>query len=262
MKSVLIYPNQNMKKTLFTLLAFSIMLTGCSLTPGQQKTAAPNQDLEEKVSPEEEEFNNSGQAKAIEDETDLWQLYDNSEVGISFQYPWDVILLDEGTSPESDKTYLDIDIRNIGEVELPTDVNEEDAMENIEALTSGEFGKDSDFAFEASKQVKAVGFLFAQDYMTLARFEVCDVTLERKLRFYFNNKQITLTLHGPVDSLKKTMPDYFTVDSTNCGEEKIWNFEKQHSFYQELVAGNGSEEVQIWFDNFDQIAETVIFAHR
>jgi hypothetical protein len=28
----------------------------------------------------EEEFNNSGQAKAIENETDLWQVYENKEV--------------------------------------------------------------------------------------------------------------------------------------------------------------------------------------
>ncbi len=217
---------------------------------------------QKQVSPEEQEFNDSGQAKAIEDESDLWPFYDNPEVGISFNYPPEVILLEDDTVIDSEQIYLDIDIREIGQQDIPTDLDYDKAMENIQELSGGDFGTAYGFAFEDSQQVRSVGFLFAQDYLVLARFEVCDVALERKLRFYFNNKQITLTLFGPVDSLKQTMPQYFITDQANCGDEKMWDFEKQNDFYQTLINGEGSSTVQGWFDAFDAIAEEIIFAHR
>ena len=42
----------------------------------------------------------------------------------------------------------------------------------------------------------------------------------------------------------------------------MWNHQKQNEFYKKLESGNGSEEIQIWFDDFDQIIETVIFTHK
>ena len=80
--------------------------------------------------------------------------------------------------------------------------------------------------------------------------------------FYFNNKEITITLYGPVDKLKTTMPEYFTVDEANCGMDTIWDFDKQNDFYEALANGKGSKEIQEWFDLFDQISETIIFVHR
>ena len=258
-----------MKKTFFTIFLFTVgtmLVTGCSLFENTEKITPKNQvpeKLEVEITPEEKEFNNSGRAKAIENETDLWQLYDNPELGISFQYPHNVVLLPQEKYPENlTQTYLAIDIRDIGHQDAPIDLNEEDAMTNIETLSGGEFGIAQGFALEPSQQVRTVGFLFAQDYMTLGRFEVCNVALERNLRFYFNNKQVTLTLFGPIDSLRKSMPKYFTVNQDNCGEDKIWIFDKQAEFYTTLVNGSGSTEIQQWFDDFDKIAETIIFAHR
>lgn len=220
-----------MKKILVAFLLLSVtILFGCS---ANQK---------------EQDFNESGRAKAVEDVTDLWQIYDNPEVGISFKYP---IGMD-----------VNVEIEDIGMGEGPMRLTEEEEMETIEALHSGEFGMNADFVLDSSKKVKSVGFLFAQDYMVLSRFEVCNVTLERSLLFYFNNKEITITSNEDVSMLRETMPEYFTFDEENCGEEMIWNYEKQDAFYKTLESSNGSEEIQYWFNTFDEISETVIFAHR
>jgi len=217
----------------------------------------------EEISPEEKEFNESGRTKAIEKETDLWQIYDNPEVGISLNYPMGITLLKENEyNKNKEETYIKIRLKDIGEKEEPMDLSPEDEMKNIETLHSGKFGIGRGFSLENSEKVKTVGFLFAQDFMTLTRFEICNVTLERSLIFYFNNKEITITLYGPIDTLKETMPEYFTVNEENCAEEKIWDFEKQTNFYEELSNGNGSSKIQEWFDLFDQISETIIFAHR
>ncbi len=230
------------------------------------KVAIEDETSEEEINNEkmsEEEFNESGRAKAIEGETDLWQLYENFEVGVSLKYPSDIVLLEENEYNENPKqVYIKVETKDMGEKVTPLDFSKEDEMKNVEALTNGEFGLESNFVFVPSKNVKSVGFLYAQDFMVLSRFEVCDVTLERKLLFYFNNQQIIITLYASINELKETMPDYFVINEENCGEEKIWNFEKQDEFYAKLESGNCSAEIQKWFDDFDQISETVIFAHR
>jgi hypothetical protein len=260
-------------KTVLTkiILLSAIILTtgGCAFTFSPKKTP-PEETIntntntsEEAISPEEEEFNNSGQAKAVEDETDLWPFYNNDELGISFNYPPEIILLENDTMMNDTKqSYLEVNIKDIGEQINPWDPNKEEAMNNIEALSAGEFGIASGFAFEESQQVKSVGFLFAQDYVILARFEVCSISLERKLRFYFNNKEITLTLFGPINTLMKSMPEYFKLDADNCGSTIMWDFDKQSEFYQKLNTGQAAPKIQNWYDNFDKISEEIIFAHR
>jgi len=244
-----------MKKIyLVVILLITFTIVGCSFNSATDKTE------ETKDGMTEEEFNNSGQAKAILDETDLWPIYDNFEVGFSFKYPANVNWLEK--NKDETQLYVDVTLKDIGVTDIPMQLSAEDEMKTIEDLTAGEFGAVAGFSFAPSEKVKTVGFLFAQDYLVLARFEVCSVTLERKLTFYFKNKQITITLYGPVKTLKETMPEYFTVNADNCGEETIWDFDKQAELYNTLLAGEGSEEIQAWFDIFDDISETIIFAHR
>lgn len=209
------------------------------------------------IEKEEAEFNASGRAKAIEKESDLWNLFENEEVGFSFQYPGDVTVIEGMETPNPDQLSLLVTLKEIGKVDEPGDLDKAESQKNIEALNAGEFGTVSDFALESSQKTTSVGFLFAQDYLVLSRFEVCNVTLERKLSFYFNNQFITLAFKGPAGKLIETMPDYFVEDAENCGNEKVWDFDKQDAFYQTLVEGNGAPEIQDWFQRFDQIAETI-----
>ncbi len=189
--------------------------------------------------------------------------YDNPEIGFSFEYSSDIHLLKEGSyASDPNQSYLHVELKNIGEKIDPMDFDKEDAIKNIESLSAGKFGLEYDFAFQPSKQVRSVGFLFAQDFLVLARFEICSVVLERKLLFYFNNKQIVITLNAPVKKLKESMAEYFTINEENCGDEQIWDFEKQEEFYNRLLAGSASTEIQKWFNAFEQISESIIFSHR
>ncbi|MFA7171525.1 MAG: hypothetical protein WC180_06045, partial [Candidatus Paceibacterota bacterium] len=211
----------------------------------------------------EEEFNNSGQAKAIEKESDLWPVFEDAEVGFSVHYPQDANLVDQKESvTEADGIYYKIDVRDFGEGDLPRDLSAEEAQKNVESLSSGEFGINHENSLELSQKVRSVGFLFAQDFMVLSRFDVCSVTMERTLLFYFNNKQISITAYAPINVLQKTMPEYFISDKENCGEQSRWNFDKQNEFYQQLADKKAPADIQQWFDNFDKMAETIIFDHR
>jgi len=78
-----------------------------------------------------------------------------------------------------------------------------------------------------------------------------------RLYFFNDDNQILISLSGPEDMIVETMPDYFTTDPANCGEQKIWDFEKQAQFYNDLAAGSGSVVAQEWFDTFDKIVKTI-----
>ena len=63
-----------MKKITSIIIVFSaILVSGCT----------------QPISDEEKEFNASGRAKAIEDETDLWMFHEDEKAGFSIKYPSD-----------------------------------------------------------------------------------------------------------------------------------------------------------------------------
>ncbi len=206
---------------------------------------------------------NSCSAGPVPKDENSWLTYNNPGVGFSLEYPPSVTLLDGSQgrmNPE--QTYIEVVLRSMGESEAPMELTAEEEQKTVEALHSGEFGLNHDFILEESKKVRPVGFLFTQDYMVLARFEVCDITLERSLVFFFNNNEIKITLHGPIESLKESMPEFFTVNEENCGSTSMWDLERHAEFYSLLTEGNGSTKIQNWFDQFDEIVETITFAHR
>jgi len=226
-----------MKKIILGFVC-TILLVGCS-----------------SVSPEEQAFNDSGRAKAIENETDLWPVFESPEAEFSLRYPHNVSM---------DKT-ADADFLLSVNVDAITDMEEfaplgfgfDMAMKNKESLNLGEYGEAVDFAFSDSQVVRNLGEINAQDFLVLGRFEVCDKVLERKLYFFRNGQQIVITLSVPREKVASVIPAKFlTTDPENCGEALIWDFEKQSEFYAELVSGNGEEAVQEWFDGFDAIVDT------
>lgn len=246
------------------LVSATVFLGGCnSQSTNTDTKITPSITPVITISEEEKAFNESGQAKAIEDETDMWKVYEDKEAGISFSYPLDVKLIDSTVNiPDPKEKYIGIRTREIGKVENPMDFSKEDDLKNIEALAQGEYGLNFDFALEPSKKVASVGFLFAQDYVVLSRIEVCNVTLERSLLFYHNNKQIIITSVAPIDTLKSTMPEYFALNKENCGEEKVWDLAKQEAFYQTLENQKGSPEIQSWYNQFGQIIEKIMITNK
>ncbi len=238
--------------SVFKIISLILFISGCSFF-------SENDEKKSKV----EEFSSAEKLNIDIAKSEKWQVYDNPDIGFSLKYPKNIRLLAESEYPDSKNyTYLKVELKEIGYFETPMEFSKEDAMKTIEALSAGEFGLEYDFPLSASKKVRTVGFLFAQDFLVLARFDMCDVCLERKLLFYFNNKQIVITIFGPVNKLKEAMPEYFTADKDNCGSEKRWDFDKLDTFYQTLEKGNAPTDIQIWYNQFNELSESILFAHR
>lgn len=220
-----------------------------------------NNKEEQKISKEEQEFNNGGRAKAIEDETDLWQYYENEDAGFSLKYPHNVILNTETMDRNSDQFSLSINVNNVDSLEGTMGYNKETALKNIVSLEKGEYGEGVDFSLGNSEKVRNLGKVNAQDFAVLLRFEICDVAFEKKLYFFNNNYQIVITLYAPRQSFIDNLSDYLVFNEDNCGQEKVWDLDnnKPEQFYDDLKNGKMPENIQTWYSTFDEIVETIEF---
>jgi hypothetical protein len=205
----------------------------------------------EQISEEEKAFNESGRAKAIEDEKDLWMYYEDKS-GFSIKYPSNVSLGDDNSSDYS----LSIKSVKIDDLDGTLGFDKETALKNETSLSKGEYGESVDFSFDSSRKLIKVGDGNAQDYVVFSRFEACSVIFERTAYFFNNGYLVTVTLRAPKDKVVSSIPEYFKTDKANCGNEQVWNFDKQKEFYslaKEGKLGVASE----WLNTFDEIVSTI-----
>jgi len=197
------------------------------------------------------EFDNSGQAKAVEDETDLWQFYENDQADFSLKYPYNVSIDDlvGNLSLTVESTKID-DLDYLG-------FNKEEILKDIQSLKNSQYGNEYDWVLPISKKVRSLGSLNGQEFMVLSRFDICDTTFERKLLFYHNGSRVIITLKEDRSNIIDNSPEYFTTNEESCQTEKIWDFDKQDQFYQDLVNNKGFFTAQEWFDTFDKIIDTI-----
>jgi hypothetical protein len=231
-------------KSTIPLFLTAILLTGCVESPANDQNEL------------EQEFNNSGRAKAIEKEEDLWQYFEDLETGFSVKYPHNVTL---GNNAENNELTLHIESAHIDMLDSTMGFNTETAKVNSKALSNGTYGTNVDWPLEESKKIRQVSSTNAQDFMVLGRFEVCDVKFQRFLYFFKNDHQVVISLLGQKDNILEESPEFFTVDSNNCGDEIIWEIEKQGDFYKQLENNQRPEKSQEWFDTFDAIVNTIEF---
>ncbi|PLX27968.1 hypothetical protein C0583_01890 [Candidatus Parcubacteria bacterium] len=214
-----------------------------------------NQENKSQISQEEEEFNYSGRAKAIENETDMWPVYEDEKVGITLKYPLDVGMNSMNEWPIS----LHVESTKIDNLNGPMGFDQDTARTNMLLLPTGEYGNSVDFPLKESKKVREIDDTYAQEFMVLSRFDVCSVLFERSLYFFNNDYQILITLKADPGQIIKENLEYFQIDNMNCGDESIWNFDKQAEFYTQLVENKGSDFAQDWFNKFDKISNTIKF---
>ncbi|MDD3302871.1 MAG: hypothetical protein PHN31_04890 [Candidatus Gracilibacteria bacterium] len=252
-----------MKKTIiFIVVPMLMLLTSCASKTDIAQSGETNTSTNA-LSNAEQEFNDSGRAKAIESESDMWQIYEDKDIGFSFKYPIGTNLItEENYTLDPNQSYIKVEIKNIGDKVAPNDLTKEEDMKNIEDLSAGKFGVNYDNPIQESKKVDTVGNIFGQDFLVLSRFDVCNVTVERVLVFYFNNKKIILTSYAPTSTLRTSATDYFMLDEANCGQDTRWDFDKQKDFYQSLVDNKGPQDIQIWYNDFDKMLETITFDHK
>ena len=205
------------------------------------------------VDPAEVEFNESGRAKAVENETDLWQFYENKEAGFTLKYPHNVSL-----DNREGNLSLKIEVVKIDDLDYPS-FDKTDVLEDIQSLKNGQYPEKfgHDWPLPISEKVQNLGRLNGQKYMVLSRFEICDVQFERRLLFYEGDYRVLITLEETKSNIVDNLPQYFELNQENCGVEAIWDFDKQDQFYKELEAGNSFFTAQEWFDTFDKIVDTI-----
>ena len=247
----------NKKIKIISLIVLFICIFAVIFVFNKQETVNDDQE----ISKEEQEFNNSGRAKAIEDETDLWQYYENEDAGFSLKYPHNVVLNTGTIDRNSDQFSLYINVNNVDSLEGTMGYNEETALKNMVFLEKGEYGEGEDFSLSNSEKVRNLGKVNAQDFAVLLRFEICDVAFEKKLYFFNNNYQIVITLYAPRQLFIDNLSDYLIVNKDNCGQEEVWDIEnnKPEQFYDDLKNGAMPENIQTWYSTFNEIVDTIKF---
>lgn len=174
-----------------------------------------------------------------------WKTYTSDEAGFSLKYP-DSVLLEVETRAAT-QPVLRISAEKLSDIpeDLPSLMGRNGALKQKAELAKGE---------EATFRI---GPLYGKLGMNLSQFEICSVIFFRSLTFYPGDYRVIISLAGPKEEIMDSMPEFFTVDSANCGDERIWNQDKISTFEQTLKQKNGGEEGQKWYDTFDEIIKTI-----
>jgi hypothetical protein len=250
------------KKLKILLIITVLLLTGCSkkIDSNNKKEVGNNQlaQNEENINGNnkysEDDFINQGSAKAILDETDLWTFHEDKNTGFNLKYPHDITFNDKNNK---NGINLLVEVDKIDSLESTMGYNKETALKNKKSLSDGNFGESVDFPQNVSKKISLVDGVSAQDFLVLSRFEVCNVTFERKLYFFVEDFQVLITLSGPTEGFVDALDDYLAIDTVNCGNQKIWTNDSQNKFYEDLKSVSAPESVQYWYDVFDKIIKTI-----
>jgi len=175
-----------------------------------------------------------------------WKTYTNTEAGFSFKYPPSVALESENAS--KGQLHLSVAVEKLTDIpeDLPMFMGRTDALAQKELLTSG----------KAVGAVK-IGALSGNTSTTLSLFEVCSVMFVRKLTFFPSDYRVIITLTGPEKEIMAAMPDFFTKDPKNCGNNLMWKKDDNRSFTKTLSQKQGKGIAQLWFDTFTDITNSV-----
>lgn len=135
-----------------------------------------------------------------------------------------------------------------------TAYEKKDAVGEQKELESGKPGYNMDF--EHSAEIINTAGINAKKYTVFARYDTCNVTFERALRFYKNGYQVIIDVVGPTDEIRNGFPQYF--DKNHC-----WNFngktEPENLLQDDLKSGKGPGIAQKWYSLFDQIVGSIKF---
>jgi len=102
-----------------------------------------------------------------------------------------------------------------------------------------------------------LGSINGSTQVVLSQFEVCSLILDRKLTFFPNDYRVIITLSAPQALVTTEMPEFFTKDPKNCGDNIMWNRDYAKDFRETLEQKQGKGIAQTWYDTFDEIVKTV-----
>jgi hypothetical protein len=188
-----------------------------------------------------------------------WKIYRDDKAGFMLQYP-PTVKLDQQDLGDKDneEDILSISVESIDSIpeDLPLGMGRASALADKAALEKGVAQTVGDFA--ASDALVRIGNMYnARMTSILSRFEICSVIFSRKIVFYPNNFRVMISLSGSEKTIIPSMPEFFTVDKTNCGSNTMWNRDRMGEFMPILAKGQGKGAGQAWYDTFSAIAKTI-----
>lgn len=246
--------SQRTKLTLAIVFIIAFILGGVFLWPGVR---APK-----KTAPKEVKFS---QERAAQNATSNWQLVTNKTVGYSLKYPPQFKALTKQEFRAGDLIF-GFSEQKIGDY-TPTPgsyyASKAAMVKDEKALANGEFGSSPAFSLKESQRVVRIDHqINGKEFVTLAKYEECEVLPTRTLIFFKNGYYVVITMQvWPAKTLKTELPQYFTTDEKGCGHSLIWNWKTNSplQFYNDLVNKKISPttEAGIWYNTFDKIVSTI-----
>jgi hypothetical protein len=179
-------------------------------------------------------------------------MFYNSEVNFAFIYPQDNLYI--SSYPLLTEDYgdlsLNVSINNIENLQGP---DKEAAVSERDALDSGDFGADTGFSFEPSRKVTKISETSVKEFLTLGRYDICDVSFDWEILFYNNGYQVQITLSADTQKMIDSLDQYFINDQLNCSGQKVWDLDKQADFYDKLLTEQLPGLPSEWYRAFDPI---------
>lgn len=205
------------------------------------------------------------------DMTTNWKVYVNEKARLSFKYPPYIELVEE-VDYYPKNTTLSVEVVSIADLppiyDGPFPLGQSQASANkTKALLDKGIGCDSTEYDCSNSVVFKMGEKYALSTLSLGHFDTCDVNFARKVYFYNDNYQITLTLVGSTDAIAETIPQYIKQNSgTYCWitqESATAVYDKdsdsKHLFAKDLVNGKAPKVAQDWFNVVDKVLSTLTF---
>jgi hypothetical protein len=185
-----------------------------------------------------------------------WLTFQDENAGFTLKYPPTVLFNVDGKG--ATQSILSISVESLDGIPeaLPLGMGRKEALADKEALEKGIAQTIGDFA--ASDALVRIGGKYnGRMTSVLSRFEVCSVIFSRSLVFYPNNYRVMISLTGVEENIMASMPEFFTTDPSNCGENKMWNRDRMGEFMPTLAKGEGKGAAQVWYDTFTAIMKTI-----
>ena len=209
-------------------------------------------------------------AEDIDSERENIIAFFDNEAGFILRYPADNVSFNNNyfVNAADTGTLLVVEVKKLDELfhdeTLGYDI--ETSMKDEASLREGNYGEDIDFAYEPSKKVVKINDIYAKEFIVFGRYEICDVTFERKLIFYNNGYQVIITLAAEKDEVIKSMLEYFAYDSINCADKMVWQGlegkNTQDDFYNALNSDAVSKIVKNWLNSYSYIVENIQINHE
>lgn len=229
-----------MSKSLKSLLILTFLLV---IVAGYYyKTSSYNKKISNE-SPATETINSPDSQKTKEKVAN-WQNYQDSSGIFSLKYPESsVVNSNTGDTKITTKVETIADLVKTGFV----------AENEKEALESGKLGEIAASSFADSNKIVMLdgGKATAKEYIIFGDKSKCEVDMTLNIIFYYGDKRVKISYQ--IDNFAVRVPDEYLITSDKC-ENKLLTESK---FYNDLIDTKISGELQTFYDNFDEIVQTV-----